>query len=261
MTVSPRASPRRPRRPWFRSFHRWLGGIAAFFVLLLALTGIALNHGHEWGLDQRFVSWGWLLDAYGIRAPEATDSFAAGGHRATLLGQQLYLDERLVATDASALSGMVALEGMILLGTSNAVVLLTPQGELIERLELAGTLPGPIQRLGIQDGLPVIQSGGAAFTADEEVTGFAPLAEEASGGIDWSDATPAPGALLDKLVLDYRGRGLTVERLLADLHSGRIAGTAGPWFMDFIAISLIILSMTGLFQWRRRGRSNGNGKR
>ena len=158
MATSPRASGRRPRRPWFRSFHRWLGGIAAFFVLLLAVTGIALNHGHEWRLDQRFVSWGWLLDAYGIHAPEYADSYGAGDHRAALLGQHLYLDERLVATDAAALSGMVVLEMMIVLATESDALLLTPEGELIERLNLVGTLPGPIQRLGLADGLPIIQS-------------------------------------------------------------------------------------------------------
>ena len=174
--------------------------------------------------------------------------------------QHLYLDGRLVATDAPALSGMVALEMMIVLATESDVLLLTPEGELIERLDFAGTLPGPIQRLGLADGLPIIQSAGRYFTADAEVTGFAPADTRDGAGTNWSDATPAPEALLEPLRQDYRGRGLTVERLLADLHSGRIVGKAGPYIMDFIAISLIILSMTGLFQWRQRGRRNGNGK-
>ena len=65
--------------------------------------------------------------------------------------------------------------------------------------------------------------------------------------------------MLESLSRDYRGRGLSWERLLADLHSGRILGAAGTYFMDFIALSLIVLSMTGLFQWRRR--RNGNGRR
>ena len=260
MATSRRASGGRPKRPWFRSFHRWLGGIAAFFVLLLAITGIALNHGHEWRLDQRFVSWGWLLDAYGIHAPEFAESFVANGHRATLMGQHLYLDEQLVAADAEGLNGMVALETMLVVATHDGALLLTPGGELVERLDLATELPGPIQRLGLRDGRAVIQSRGAEFAADADVTGFAPTDMDDGAGTDWSDASPAPAELLERLRRDYRGRGLTVERLLADLHSGRIVGKAGPYIMDFIAISLIILSMTGLFQWRQRGRRNGNGK-
>ena len=152
-TLRRASEKRRPKRPWFRSFHRWLGGIAAFFVLFLAVTGIALNHGHEWRLDQRFVSWGWLLDAYGIHAPEFADSFTAGGHRATLLGQHLYLDERLVAADADGLNGMVALEMMLVVATGQAVLLLTREGELIVRLDLATVLPGTVQRLGIEGAL------------------------------------------------------------------------------------------------------------
>ncbi len=260
MTTSmPQVRHKRPARPWFRSFHRWLGGIAVLFVLLLALTGIALNHGHDWRLDQRHVTWGWLLDAYGIDAPRPSDSFGTPGHRATLIGERLYFDESEIADGVETLSGLVALDEMLVLTTADAAALLTPEGELVEWLELA--LPGPVQRLGVKDDRAVILSQGAYFFADEEVTGFLNNPAESGTGIDWSDGTPAPASLIETLQTNYRGAGLTVERVLADSHSGRILGPVGVWFMDFIAICLIVLSVTGLFQWRRSGRRNGNGSR
>lgn len=39
-------------RTWVRRLHRWAGVVALVFVLLLAATGIALNHTDEWRLDQ-----------------------------------------------------------------------------------------------------------------------------------------------------------------------------------------------------------------
>jgi len=245
----------RRQRHWFRNLHRWLGGIAAFFVLLLAVTGIALNHGHELGLDQRHVKWDWLLDAYGIRAPAPSVSYAAGSHRATLLGGHLYLDAKRVAQNVDDLAGAAVTDGMLLLAGADSAWLVTPEGELIERLELTGTLPGPVQRAGIRNGRPVVQSAGQVFEADAGVTGFHGPVPDDLADIDWSDSSPAPDRLIETLQSDYRGEGLTLERLLADIHSGRLLGSAGPWFMDFIAVCLVLLGLTGLWQWLRAGRN------
>ncbi|MDX1499627.1 MAG: hypothetical protein R3176_07005, partial [Woeseiaceae bacterium] len=66
--------------------HRWLGLAAVLFVLLLSVTGIALNHGSDWGLDRRYVSWDWAIAALGVRAPAPAASFADREHRVTQLG-------------------------------------------------------------------------------------------------------------------------------------------------------------------------------
>jgi hypothetical protein len=76
-----------------RRRHRWLGKTIVAFIVFLALSGIVLNHGNDLGLDRRYVSWSWVLDAYGLDVPEPAASFADGPRRATLLGERLFLDE------------------------------------------------------------------------------------------------------------------------------------------------------------------------
>ena len=49
-----------------RSFHRVIGAILASFLLMFAITGIALNHSIQLKLDKRYVSWDWLMSQYGI---------------------------------------------------------------------------------------------------------------------------------------------------------------------------------------------------
>ncbi|MBL1432554.1 MAG: hypothetical protein COB94_003805 [Gammaproteobacteria bacterium] len=41
------------------------------------------------------------------------------------------------------------------------------------------------------------------------------------------------------------------ERMLLDLHSGRVFGRYGIYVMDFAAIGLLVLSCTGLWIWLR----------
>jgi len=254
MNISTRPDNPTPARRRLRALHRWLGIASALFVLLLATTGIALNHSHDWRFDQRYVNWPWLLDAYGIEAPPLQASYADGEHRVTLLGEHLFFDGRLVADDIGQLKGFVALDPMMLALTADEMVLMTSAGELVERFDPGSGLNGEIERVGKWSGRVVIASDGQYLLSDAEVTGFLPSNEVAENGIEWSVASAPPAVETARLQQQFRGRGLTIERLLADLHSGRIIRTGGPLLMDLVGVFLIVLSVTGLLLWLRRGR-------
>ncbi|MBE9533334.1 MAG: peptidase, partial [Proteobacteria bacterium] len=53
-----------------RSLHRGMGAVVALFVLMLAITGVLLNHTSDLELDDSYLTWGWLLDHYGINTVE-----------------------------------------------------------------------------------------------------------------------------------------------------------------------------------------------
>jgi len=46
-------------------WHRRVGVVVAIFAVLLAVTGIVLNHTAQLGLDRSFVPWPWLMKVYG----------------------------------------------------------------------------------------------------------------------------------------------------------------------------------------------------
>ena len=52
-----------------REWHRKLGIIAAFFIIFLSITGVALNHTTTLSLAHEPISNTWLLDHYGIAPP------------------------------------------------------------------------------------------------------------------------------------------------------------------------------------------------
>lgn len=244
-----------------RRLHRWLGIAVAAFLLLLSVTGIALNHADGWRLDRHYVGWPWLLDAYGIHAPEPSASFADLGYRATLLAGTLYFEGKPVQDGLSELTGLVAIGPMAVAGLSDGVLVMTISGDIVERIDLSSRLAGPIRRLGRSDDAVIIDSNGRLLVSDPEVTGFTPAGVAFSPeSLVWPRPTQPSDAELETLNRQYRGRGLTVERLLADIHSGRVVGIAGPLLMDALAILLIVLSISGLILWARNGgRENGSG--
>jgi uncharacterized iron-regulated membrane protein len=71
-------------------------------------------------------------------------------------------------------------------------------------------------------------------------------------GITWSKSDPLPAALGRRLAEIERRRVLDLERLMLDLHSGRILGRFGPLLMDAAAVVMLILGITGLTLWFRQ---------
>ena len=255
MTLSGRQANGGARlRIWLRRGHRWVGVVLVFFVLLLAVSGVALNHAPDWGLDRRHLDWPWLLDVYGIQAPAPTASFADGGFRATLLGERLFLDDKEIAEDVAGLAGIATLDPLVLVGTPGTLYVLTTAGELVEAIDVAAGMPGAIERVGHDGQRAVVESGGKLYRSDLDITHFEHWDADRGDGLQWSSATP-PGAVeLEVLETLYRGRGLTVERVLADVHSGRIFAKAGMLIMDAVAVFMVVLSLSGFVLWIQHSR-------
>jgi len=62
--------------------------------------------------------------------------------------------------------------------------------------------------------------------------------------------------LIQTITQQYRGEGLSVERVLLDFHSGHIFGPMGVFIYDLLAVAVGFLSISGLVLWIR-GRRNG----
>ncbi len=213
----------RGARRWFRRAHRWAGLSLVVFILFLSLSGMALNHTEDLKLDSRYVGWSWLLDAYGMEEP-------------------------------GPYAGMVSLGSMVIVADDYRVHVLLASGELVETIDLGATLPGVIERIGRVGDYAVIQSGQALYRSDEDITRFEYWDAQRQSEVAWSaEVLPATEGL-EALDAAWRGPGLTAERLLLDLHSGRVLGRAGPWLMDAIAVFLILLSLSGLVLSRVRNR-------
>ena len=204
-----------------RRNHRWAGAVLVAFVLFLATTGIALNHSGDFGLDRKYVSWSWLLEAYGMGAPEPY----AGK---TLIGE------------------------LVVVGDGQRAHVLLTSGELVESIDLGSVLPGMIERVGGAVDRAVLDSGGMLFRSDADITIFEPWAAGNASNVEWSPEVQPDAPGLEAIDAAWRGHGLTIERLLLDLHSGRILSLGGRLLLDVIALGLIALSISGLVLARRR---------
>lgn len=239
-------------------WHRYVGVSVALSLLILVVTGIMLNHTDGLRLAQRYVHAPWLLNWYGIHPPQQVSAYPAQGHWLSQWDAQIYFDTRTLDTPpAGSLRGMVATADMLIAAWPDSVLLLTPRGERIDRLDSGGGLPEHIQAIGLSAGRVVVRSAQGLYRADKDLLNWQALpATDAHSAdtlrINWSRSRPLPDALRQTLSQRYRGHGLPLERVVQDIHSGRILGRWGVWLVDAAAVLMGFLALSGVWLWGTR---------
>jgi hypothetical protein len=230
-----------------------MGVVGALFFLMLISTGLLLNHTDALRLDQRHVRLVWLLNYYDVKPPHDPLSFRAGDHIVSQLGARFYLDGRELAQSEDRLLGATQAGATLAVAAGDKLWLFDRAGKLIEQLGRADGLPSGLLRLGRAPDENTI----AAATHD----GYYSLAldtlrwTETSGErATWSEPVATPEDLREQLIAAYRGTGLPLERVLLDLHSGRLFGSWGVYLVDIAALFFLFLVATGLWMWVRRTR-------
>lgn len=244
-------SPHRHRRSKLRSiyvWHRYVGLLAAPWVVVLAVTGILLNHTAGLRLDQRYVASPPLLHWYGIAGTQPTTGFRVGDQWLTQIEDRLYLDGRALPGQWPPLIGALRQPDYLALATSQHLTLISPTGETIERLGRAAGIPADLQALGQSaDGHLALATAAGRFVADPELLHWT---RRPDSRIHWTLPTAdLPATLLDRVHDAHRGHILSTERVILDLHSGRLFGRWGPYVMDAAAMLMLMLGFSGAWIW------------
>jgi hypothetical protein len=245
----------------FGLVHRYGGISGAVIIILVCITGLLLNHTDDFELSKRSINSEWLLDWYGIETPQAS-SFTQANRYASELGETLYLDEAHIPGNFGSLKGVVKADEAIVIATDRELVVLTLEGELIEVLNpttltnlTQTTSPANIQRLGVSDDdRIIIETTSYTLISDAQLLMWE-ISSLPGLQVAWSQPASLPAAQLEAIKNHYRGAGLSLERIVLDLHSGRLF-RAGPWLGDAIALLFITLAMTGIWMWFKTRKRN-----
>jgi hypothetical protein len=231
-------------------WHRYIGISTAVFVIVLTVTGLVLNHTDELELDASYIQSELLLDWYGIDSSGELTSYTSGPVSITAVNDQVFWGNKPLSHVSAPLTGLLVYRELVVIAASGVLSLYTIDGELIEKLEHVAGVPADILAIGITaQQLLAVKTTGDIYLTDERMLEWR-RAEKPE--VIWSETSPVPPELNGALQAAYRGVGLPVERVLLDLHSGRILGRAGIYLVDAAAILFLLLAVSGIWLWTRR---------
>ncbi len=238
-----------------REWHRKLGIIAAFFLIFLSLSGIALNHTETLSLAHSPIKNPWLLDHYGIAPPNDVRFYV--NNNLLVTDNLVWLDDKLLfesATKIIAIAAVTISEQQVFAVVSvDLLSFYNQEGELIDQLGEESGFPVGANAVAIIENVLVIKSTTGTFQYNSEQLlwqNFHSLIKP-----NWITDNTASEQIISAAKLNYRAQFLTLERIVLDAHSGRILGLFGVLFMDAVAILLILLSISGIYIWLRYARA------
>ncbi len=230
---------------FIRRWHARLGVTAALFFSVLIVTGLALNHTDQLGLAHRSIQSASLARWYGLPPPQLLAVVKADGEFIATPNIWIYRNQRLPG-GGGKVSGVVRTPTMLAVATAQSLNLFTPTGERIDTLR--GTaLPGfPITALGQLGDHLIVQTPQGDFSSADGLD----WQQTTSDGTVWSQNLP-PDPKTVARASEQLAPALPLERIMLDLHSGRLLGPYGPLFIDAAALILLVLSLSGIWiQWR-----------
>ena len=238
-------------RPWLWRWHRRLGLAAALVVVVVTVTGIMLNHTAELGLGKKPVAQAGLLNYYGIATPVLKSLPIADVWLSADDKQNLFLNAQHIGQCQGDFISALAIDEQIWVACQQQLMLFNAQGEQVDKITALFGLPVPVQNFGFcAEGL-CLATEQRQFAFDDQQIVFTPMKElsiqQPAGGT-------LPVAVKQAITAEHIGQGLSWERVLLDLHSGRLFGVAGVLLFDIAALLLLFLALSGFVLWYQQQR-------
>lgn len=229
-----------------RHWHARIGVLAALFFLFLAVTGLALNHTDVLRLSQKQVGSGWLMHWYGLHAQVPTQGYLFSSGYFAGDREHWVMDGHVLAAAAQAVRGAVEAGGVRYLATADTLYLYQLDGSLVDKLSGSALPAAPIVRIGTQNGALAIDTPQGIYASQDGLD----WKQAKSDGVAWAAPQLLPPTTQQQLT-EFFSPSLPLERVLLDVHSGRILGRYGPLLMDLVALVLSVLAISGVWIYLR----------
>ncbi len=204
-------------------WHRRIALAVCVWLVLLAISGVIINHAHDWGLDQRGVPPALQRAVYGVLV---TDNEAC-------------LHEAVIGSGCTTVFAQLPVPDGTILLNSDTVFLLDGEGQLVESLS-AGVLDLDSFEAAARWGDHVLlRDSSTILQADTGMLRWETLDKtdiEQPKGVSWQTRRSTH-------------TGISWERVLLDLHAARFLGPFGQAFTDLMGALLLLLALSGIWLW------------
>lgn len=240
-----------------REWHRKSGIFAAFLLIFLSITGIALNHTEAFKLGHTSITNQWLLQHYGIKDPSDSKYFL--DKQFNVSDGYIFKDDILLQEDSGHVIAIGKYLKFDLVLTQGKLSLFDESGELVDQITHSDGLPSSITAMAINPNdkanknTIILNTLDGYYQSGEHLLNWQKI--EFIAEPVWIEADQVTSDDINDANIRYKSQFLSLERVMLDAHSGRIFGDYMVLFMDLVALAIIILSLSGVYIWIRYARS------
>ena len=209
-----------------------------------------LNHTEEFKLDETSIESDLLLNWYDINPKGTPLTFTADQIFISQWNSQLFFNDQTLFQHAERITGIAVINDIIAIALQFNVLLVDTDGEIIELIRVNTNSP-IINIASHNNRVALLNKNKILFLSDTHLTAWKP--HKTSLDLNWSTQSTINDQQMETLKKAYRGNGLNLEKVILDLHSGRIFNNSwGVYIMDATAILMMLLGISGTWVWWSR---------
>ena len=153
--------------------HKFTGIAVCVFLIHLSITGIFLNHTEDLSLDEKYTASPIILALYNISIPNKAESFSVDNNFISRFGDQVFIENQPVVKSEEPIIGSVFSQQILFIAFQNEMVLLTQEGELIERVTSAAGIPENIEKLGASEDIIYLKANNQIWESSDQAQTWA----------------------------------------------------------------------------------------
>ena len=192
--------------------HRLLGITLVFFILVLSITGSLLQHAEDFNIRNNYASSYIAKSFYNIKPCEIY-SYEFKNKWLSICNRNLYFDTTKIASNINKINSILLKKDRYHIQYDNHVIIINSDSSIED---MGHTEESERIFMNINMKKNIITNDKKKIIEDKSIS-----------------------------------KTITYERIVVDLHSGRLFGPFGVTLVDLVTIGIILLSLTGSYTWLR----------
>ena len=246
-----------------RKLHKYLGFAFSLFILHLTVTGILLTYPKTFNIEDTYISNFFILKKYNMDTYKEVKGLVNIEDEVVIIKNNIYLNSKFVDKFSDEIINILYQKKenqIIVLSKSNIGLYffenIDNELEIIDIISIENTKK--INHLGLS------LSGNKVFLKNDndyynlDNNHQLKLVDKIEKNIKWSNTNKINKKLAKYYLNIHQGKGVSLTRILTELHNGKFFGSIFTLILFFSSLSLIFLTLssfifaTNIFKNKKR---------
>ena len=246
-----------------RKLHKYLGFAFSLFILHLTVTGILLTYPKTFNIEETYVSNFFILKKYNMDTHREVLGLSNVEDEVVIIKNNIYINSKFVDKFNDAIINILYQKKdkkIIILSKSTIGIYIFEnidgELEIIDIISLENTKKIKHLGLNLSSDMVFFKNDNEYYNLDDNY--LLKLVNEKDKNIKWSNISKIDKKLAKYYLNIHQGKGVSLTRILTELHNGKFFGSIFTLILFFSSLSLIFLTIssfifaTNIFKNKKR---------
>ena len=246
-----------------RKFHKYLGFAFSIFILHLTITGILLTYPKTFNIEETYLSNFFILKKYNMDTHREVYGLSNIEDEVILIKNNIYINSKFVDKFRNEIINILyqKKENKIIVLSKSTIGIyffenIDSELEIKDIISIENTNKIKYLGLNLSDDIVFLKNDNEYYNFDDSY--LLELANEKDKNIKWSNISTIDKKLAKYYLNIHQGKGVSLTRVLTELHNGKFFGSIFTLILFFSSLSLIFLTLssfifaTNIFKNKKR---------